>query len=151
MPCAPGTYNPASNQSACWPCDAGYYCPDTNMTTPVICPIGSYCPSNSSQPQKCPAGTYGIGQGLGNVSACTPCDPGHYCDTNGLTAPVGECDAGFYCSSGSPIRAPTAFYAANGNICPPGSYCPVGSPGPLPCPAGTYSASYQLSSDAQVC
>ena len=49
-----------------------------------------------------------------------------------------QCDAGYYCSGGAFISAPTD--QVTGDICPPGSYCPVGTGVPQPCPLGTFSS-----------
>ena len=57
----------------------------------VICLYltGSYCPEASADPTSCPDGTFGSTTGLGNVTQCTPCTPGFYCQTPGLTATEG--------------------------------------------------------------
>ena len=78
---------------------------------------------------------------------CTPCDPGKYCGTPGLSAPTDDCDAGWYCVRGAWSATPTdlANYTNAGCFCPvnstggkcqPGQYCPRGSDQPLNCLPG---------------
>ena len=55
-----------------------------------------------------------------------------------------DCDAGFYCSSRSPIAAPVG--ESYGDECPTGAYCPVGSDAPILCAAGTYNNETRQSS-----
>ena len=44
------------------------------------CPVGYYCVNGTGyNPAACPAGTYSNTTGLAEVSQCTPCDPGYYC------------------------------------------------------------------------
>ena len=59
----------------------------------------------------------------------------------GLTAVVGECQAGYYCPDGS-IQDTEV-------VCPDGSYCPSGSGVPTDCPNGTYSNQTGLASTSQ--
>ena len=65
------------------PCTAGYYCRSGAMTaTPLEdyyaneCPVGYYCPDNSTEPTKCPIGTYSNQTRLQEENDCTPCTPG---------------------------------------------------------------------------
>jgi hypothetical protein len=51
----------------------------------------------------------------------------------GLTSPVADCDAGFYCPEGSSVPNP------NDTVCPIGLHCPVGTGTPVPCESGTYT------------
>ena len=51
----------------------------------------------------------------------------------GLTAPVGECDPGFFCPQGQSVPNPTDY------PCPIGLHCPQGSPLPVPCEPGTFT------------
>jgi hypothetical protein len=103
----------------------------------------------------CPAGTYSSQQSLTNASQCLSCTPGSYCATLGLTAPTGNCSAGYYCTGGSSLQKPGAsgVPVGFGGICPVGSYCLPGSDSPIPCPAGTYrSLTLGLSlSDCSLC
>ena len=130
----------------------------------MICPRGSYCPDStiSSTQHLCPHGTYSAVTGLQNVSSCTPCTPGKYCGSEGLTSPSGHCSGGYFCGGGSYEQAPTdhgllsssyeiihrgedSFVTALNistvnNVCPPGHFCPVGSRAPVQCPPGTNSS-----------
>jgi hypothetical protein len=45
-------------------------------------------------------GTFGASDRLTNETECTQCSGGHYCDVQGLSAPAGVCQAGYYCVSG---------------------------------------------------
>ena len=51
----------------------------------------------------------------------------------GLTAPVADCDEGYYCPGGVSVSAPTEY------PCPIGLHCPEGSSLPVPCTAGTFT------------
>ena len=62
---------------------------------------GSYCVEGSSTSEPCPQGKYGNSSGLRQVTDCSPCTPGYYCDGVGLTSPRGLCDPSFYCLEGS--------------------------------------------------
>lgn len=59
-------------------------------------------------PEPCPVGTYGNTTGVRQISDCTDCTPGYYCDQRGLTNPSGLCDPGYYCLDGSYTSAPSA-------------------------------------------
>lgn len=135
IPCAVGTYQPATMGSSCLPCLAGYYCDTlaidntTIWSTPCLagylclggailpsptdgitghkCSPGHYCPQAALAMVPCPGGTYEYREGS------TQCQP---------------CMAGFYCPSGSIQPSP----------CPLASYCSTGQSAPVLCPAGTY-------------
>lgn len=70
--------------SAADPCPQGYYCPPGTAGVFVPCPVG----------------TFGARNQLTNVSECTLCTGGSYCNQENLTAPAGPCQAGYYCWSG---------------------------------------------------
>eukprot|EP01135_Chromosphaera_perkinsii_P006890 Nk52_evm45s621 gene=Nk52_evmTU45s621 len=154
--CSAGKFCSSPGQTAVsGPCDAGYYCtsgakkakPAPTDATGGICPAGSYCPSGSSTPIKCPAGTFSGTTGLVKEQDCTPCTPGSFCASEGLTAPSGLCKAGHYCSTVSTMEAPNG--QVFGSICPAGSYCPQGTGVPIKCPAGTYSSSTSLKAESE--
>ena len=67
---------------------------------------------------------------------CLACAPGKYCATTGLSAPTGNCDAGYYCTSGATRANPTD--GANAFKCVAGFYCPEGSAYQIPCKPGSY-------------
>ena len=91
------------------PCVGGFVCAGgassatpTDNSTGWICPMGSYCPTGSS--------------------FAVACTPGQCCVNDGLSAPTGNCTAGYYCTSGA--SSPTPVDGVTGNVCPAGSYCP---------------------------
>jgi len=143
-------------------CPNGYYCVQ-NTTTPAVCPAGSYCPVATEFASQflCPSGTFSNTVGLQNVSSCTLCTAGKYCEGEGLLEPSGNCSAGYYCGGGSSSMepndngaSPSYEYSLSGedvcvvavnsstinDICPPGHYCPEGSRSPIQCPPGTNSS-----------
>ena len=132
LQCLPGTYNPLRKQAVCQPCPAGFFCPVLGMTEPTVCPAGSFCPPGNETDTLCPLGRYSAEQGVRSEEECLLCRAGSYCGTNGLTAPSGLCDAGYYCPPGQEVRNPA------GLECPPGQYCEAGSVVGDPCPAGRY-------------
>jgi hypothetical protein len=140
--CSPGTYNMQYRQTSCSACPEGFYCPISGLVTyiPYPCTVGHYCPIGTIDPVKCPAGTFSDAIGNKNVSECTPCTSGYYCQLDGLTEVSGPCDAGFYCTIGSRSRT-QPVPNSEGGPCPKGHYCLTGSPVPLPCPRGTYMSS----------
>ncbi|XP_028563977.2 uncharacterized protein LOC114585457 [Podarcis muralis] len=140
FPCLPGSYwdnSTVGGGDVCKPCPAGFYCDSVAVTQPKVCPLGSFCVSGQSQPEPCPAGTYGNRKGLAGLQDCSPCRAGFYCGAPGQTTPSGRCEAGFYCWSRAVSPQPTD--GVTGNICPPGAYCLPGSSITTLCPPGTYS------------
>ena len=161
-PCPIGTFSNSTgltNESQCTHCTPGYYCQTPNLVQPTgeclagyyctagatdpnptsngdQCPQGSYCVTASPNFVNCPKGTYGGAPQLTALSDCTFCPPGLYCASAGLTAPTGNCSAGYYCSNASEEASPVS--KSYGDECPTGSYCPLSSHQPTACPAGTY-------------
>ena len=141
-PCIPGTYQTATATSACLTCPPGYYCPNYSMTTIALhlCPAGSFCPTGSINTSPCPIGTYAENAGNdAKYSGCTPCTPGSYCASEGLTAPTGLCTAGYYCTQNATM-AIQGTETDTGGRCTAGHYCFEGTADPVPCPAGTFMA-----------
>lgn len=155
--CQPGSYQPSTAQGSCLPCDRGKYCPNTGMTSQLSCPAGSYCAGGSALPTPCSNGTYRAATDGMAITDCFPCDTGKYCSNAGLTAPTGNCDAGFWCGLGSPVRNPgygpqqirSGFYwnstdpintgnSTYGGQCPQGYWCAAGTYTPTACAAGQY-------------
>ena len=137
--CPQGTYrneSGAAQQSDCATCEVGHYCPIATQD-PVVCPQGFYCTSGLAAPIPCPSGTYGASTMLTMSSDCTDCDAGSYCSSEGLLAPTGLCDPGYYCVTGASTSAPESL--PQGGVCPEGGYCTAGSSGPQACPPGTYN------------
>ena len=60
-----------------------------------------------------------------NICRIFSCPGGYYCNSYGLTAPQGQCSAGFYCIQSSNSSTPTN--SNYGGVCTAGSYCPAGS------------------------
>lgn len=116
----------------------GYYI-DPVLSKVVQCPAGYYCPGSpanvngGSNPGAilCPAGTYNMKKGMGNILSCTDCPKGSYCPT---TTQVVPCKIGTY----NPTTRQTTI---SGCLpCPPGHYCPQkGVVQPTPCAPGTFS------------
>ena len=53
---------------------------------------------------------------------------------------TGQCDAGYYCRSGSDSAAPVyGITKGDAGICPAGYYCAAQTAEPEPCPAGTFN------------
>lgn len=140
----------------CLLCPPGYFCPRGSVQ-PIICPIGTYCQHQYESALSCKRGSYNnqVGQYM-----CTPCEIGHYCPSEKMTAPS-PCPAGFFCpllGSGttdvtykgndfnSTSPCPPSYYcpAGMGTIgtkCPAGSKCPAMSSQPIPCNPGTFQNS----------
>lgn len=142
-PCSPGTYNDAYRQTSCKICPQGYYCPNSGMASFIgfPCTAGHYCPIGTIQPVKCPPGTFSNQIGNVNVSQCTLCTTGDYCDADALQAVSGPCDAGYFCIIGAKSQTQPVL-SSTGGPCTPGHYCLSGSASPLPCPRGTYMSNY---------
>lgn len=97
---------------------------------------------DANAPVGCPAGTYNNRTHGLDISSCTRCIAGHYCEGNGLVYPTGKCAAGFFCTSGSKVANP-AVKTMDYGPCPTGHYCPVGTGVPNRCPMGTYNSLVQ--------
>ncbi|XP_031989756.1 SCO-spondin-like isoform X5 [Corvus moneduloides] len=152
LPCHAGTYNNLSRQAACFPCAAGYFCPEnTTSYSSNPCPAGFYCPKGTKFATEfpCPRGYYNPDPMTQSLDSCLPCPPGHYCGKEGLTAPSGRCDPGWFCISAAWTSQPFDLdnytnanclcpATATGGKCTAGFYCPQGSPEPLPCPLGLF-------------
>lgn len=115
----------------------------TDGVTGQRCPVGHYCGTGTPSPTPCPAGTQSNVTGLVSSSACSACQGGYYCGSDGLSEPTGPCRAGFYCSSGASIENPTD--GVTGDECTTGHYCPEGTATPVQCPPGVYSPTAQAS------
>ncbi|GCC23266.1 hypothetical protein chiPu_0001660 [Chiloscyllium punctatum] len=152
QPCPPGTYSPVdglARLSECRPCDGGKYCafhnavevtgecwegyycvegsdspaPELNHSGKAgPCPVGHYCPYGTSSPKPCPLGTFSNQSKLVLQSDCMPCIFGHYCGSEGLEAPSGECWEGFYCLRGAKMPN-NPVQDDSGGPCPQGHYC----------------------------
>ena len=142
--CAPGTYSMEHRRAACVSCPIGFYCPVSGMMnyTDFICPPGRYCPLGTENPFHCPAGTFSPKEGNINVTQCTPCTTGNYCELDGLTEVTDPCNAGYYCIIGAMSKV-QATATATGGPCTNGHYCQEGTGSPTPCPRGTYMSGFR--------
>ncbi len=66
------------------------------------------------------SGTFNPHESLEDPSECTPCSAGKFCNESGLSAPAGDCSAGYLCVSGATVPGPND--GVNGP-CPAGLYC----------------------------
>ncbi|KAK2153849.1 hypothetical protein LSH36_283g03025, partial [Paralvinella palmiformis] len=154
LKCPLGTYSSnvmLISETQCLNCTPGYYCGDLNLTTLsgqcsagfycpqgatvanyLSCPEGHYCPVRTDNPHPCPAGTYSNITNLAELTQCTNCPGGYYCETPGLSEPTGLCGEGYYCPEGSQEKEPASTY------CPIGHYCPQGVSQAIPCRNNTF-------------
>ena len=102
------------------------------ITTPYISVTDCACPADRTG-GKCRAGTY-CPQG---ADAPIQCDPGYYCENDGLDTVSGPCSAGHYCTISAILRAP--INETYGDICPLGHYCPEATDDPIECQPGEYN------------
>ena len=147
--CTGGKYCPHYNATS--PeglCAAGYYCesgsntdrPESNHTGIAgPCTNGHYCPVFTTSPVPCPRGRYGNGTHLKKADDCELCEPGYYCDKEGLVNVSGPCAPGFYCLEGSEFEKPP-YRTSTGGPCTIGHYCEIGTSYPMPCNEGFYNS-----------
>jgi hypothetical protein len=83
-----GTYQPSTGQATCETCPVGFYCDASDPTTASSCPKGYYCPSGTehSNENPCPPGTYRAFTKGEQLSDCTNCDDGYFCQHSGQTS-----------------------------------------------------------------
>ena len=105
----------------CQICEPGTSCPMSGMNQTLPCPTGHYCLNGTSDDGvPCPIGTYNPHESIASVDDCLSCLPGTYCDVTGLSAPNGNCSAGYLCLGNA--TSPTPDDGVNGP-CPIASYC----------------------------
>ncbi|XP_063692807.1 zonadhesin-like [Bolinopsis microptera] len=141
VPCPDGSYQDQPREADCAECGAGRLCP-TGSEEQLPCKTGHFCPGGTGENtnlMQCPAGTYSNKTDLAGEEDCTPCDGGWFCDEPGLTAPVGQCEPGYYCTSGVNSATPSFSSSGTGGQCQAGYKCGKGSVNQVPCDAGTYS------------
>lgn len=56
-------------------------------------------------------------------AACSPCPPGHFCSSTGLTSPSGTCHTGFFCLGGA-LDPQGLLREQTGGPCPTGTWGP---------------------------
>ena len=114
----------------------------TDNFTP--CPTGYYCLAGQKDPTICPQGTYNPTTHATVATHCLECPPGKWCGSEGLAAPSGDCDAGYFCSrrviEKAPAEQDTAETVPRWGPCPLGHYCPAATAYPYKCPIGKYNA-----------
>ena len=161
VPCPESSYNPFENKTSiedCLPCPSGKFCNSSGLSYPSgdcdagficlngssvpnpssgVCAVGSYCEKGAVFASLCPPGTLGKKTKAQSIHDCTPCEPGMYCESPGMSTPTGPCERGFYCPyySKVSIKNPQIYK------CPRGFYCIEGASLPQPCPPGTYQPS----------
>ena len=144
--CLVGSYANETGLSSCRICPAGFECAATTIF-PLPCTQGYYChigndPTFSGLKQACPAGTFGATAGLSQISQCSKCSGGKYCDGITRSNVTGSCDAGYFCRENATSQQPEDDIQNPKRFgrCPPGGYfCVQGSISPQPCPPGTYA------------
>ncbi|XP_064629299.1 uncharacterized protein LOC135488586 [Lineus longissimus] len=148
--CPSGFHANSTGMRTCKPCPGGYLC--YSRTRPELCPEGHYCPGSNLTsplllPMRCPMGRYSRRRGLEMKSQCKSCEPGSYCNQEGMTQVSGPISGGYWSSLGATFSHPpnSRTYGA----CPRGFYCPVSCEKPIPCPVGTYSSDLWLQSADQ--
>ncbi|CEM28618.1 unnamed protein product [Vitrella brassicaformis CCMP3155] len=153
---------------------SGYYCPspalsqpvpvvralqtttqadldDAGSSIPIPCPYAHYCPRGSGDPTPCPPGTKArksCHHGVTLEDCCEACPRGTYTAGN-ASLECTECDAGYVCTGGGVIPAPTSL-AEGGKQCPAGHYCPAGATWEIPCSPGAFNPDI-LSTSAASC
>lgn len=99
MTCQQGYYQDKWHQASCTLCPEGFFCRAEGITnTYTDCEMGYYCPEGSIDPIICLQGTYNPTPNAWLPTHCLDCPPGHYCGSQGLAEPSGECSAGYFCS-----------------------------------------------------
>jgi hypothetical protein len=145
VPCESGFFTNLTQMDECLLCPAGFYCvPEeviegNSSAGHRLCPRGYYCEAGTGRNwTACPPGTYSNELGLTDITECTDCTGGQYCDASNLTAPAGNCDPGYYCTRGVDTATPSGGHTGTGGVCPVGHYCLEATTNPEPCEAGSY-------------
>jgi hypothetical protein len=161
-PCPEGKFRRSTggtSADSCVACDAGYYC-ILNDPIPKPCLPGTYCPAGTSEPNKCPSGTYSKENQAISYTSCLKCPAGYLCDSSGIANFANyPCRPGYYCTSGAVLPTVTkpGLYSPGHSAgsesdllpCPGGYYCNTNTITYIPCPEGTYCP--QKSTETQVC
>ena len=118
----------------------------TGTINPAPCPQGYYChkgSDNDGAKQPCPEGTYGNRTGLTQISECTDCLGGYYCQGEALVDVSDKCNAGYFCFRGAkqatPVDDPDHNPKWFGECPEDGFYCERGVSAATPCPPGTFA------------
>jgi len=105
--CLPGSYCSSEGiSSVSGACSAGYFCKTKSQQqaseTPSVdgnygpCPVGHYCGAGTSEPVRCPPGTYNPSTKQSLLTNCINCSAGTYCAESGRSANGVACSAGFF-------------------------------------------------------
>jgi hypothetical protein len=140
-PCPSGTYMNKTGGTKCLDCPPGYQC--TRGVAADPCKQGYYCTGKTgSNADPCPSGTFGARNSLKQLSECTQCTGGSYCDSSGLSKPRDVCDPGYFCQIGVDRKSPQDGdgHKGTGDRCPKGHECPSNTTNAIPCAPGTYAA-----------
>ena len=124
------------------PCPTGFYCPrrtekngplqkqQVTLYEAIVCPEGMYCPGvGNTGPIDCYPGTYNPFKGQSNCTTCPSghicpgwkrtqpliCPAGFVCMSEGLSAPVVQCPAGYFCRAGTFTMQPNETYGWRDN------------------------------------
>lgn len=110
LACEITKWNPYYHRDSCEDCKEGFYCEGESTTQENIlfCDSGMYCVAGRKTPELCPKGTFNPTKNAVALTDCIPCPVGHYCAVDGLSAPSGECAAGYYCEIGAELINPAA-------------------------------------------
>ncbi|WAR11136.1 hypothetical protein MAR_036212 [Mya arenaria] len=129
VPCLAGTFNPSlllHSEDQCLNCTGGSL---SAVVSPLVSTVpweGTAQPRNSTQ----------------SATTAQYCNPGYYCNGEGLANVTGECKKGYYCPVGSSVETEV--------ICNIGKYCPTGTAVPQDCPAGYFTGS-KGKKECQIC
>ena len=164
--CEPGTYAGSTGMTSCDPCPSGQYSlygqsecypVPKGYSATVQTTVGDQVP------QKCPMGTYSLGESAmgssAGILACAACTDGKICKDGSMTADPADslCPAGQLCKTVSSVFfmnpcAGGTYNPSRGQVslsviyglescttpCGAGYYCPPGSSEQFLCPPGHY-------------
>jgi hypothetical protein len=143
--CLDGFFCPFGSNSpeGSGPCPTGFYCPrrtekdgplqrqQVTLYEALVCPEGMYCPGvGNTGPIDCYPGTYNPFKGQSNCTTCPSghicpgwkrtqpliCPAGFVCMSEGLSAPVVQCPAGYFCRAGTFTLQPNETYGRNPDL-----------------------------------
>ena len=145
LPCSPGSHAPTHELGRCVLCMAGSYQAASNATACEACDAGDFCPEGASLrlAPTCEAGTFANASEIDGEPECFECEAGFAC-AGGAARPT-ACSPGYFantsrsaeCASCESGTYQPARNATRCKDCELGFFCPYGASVPLPCPAGT--------------
>ena len=136
--CLPGRFANSSNAVACEACGTGTFQPESGQSGCRACAAGGYCAGDAGQTDMkwtpCPVGTFSNTTGLGSISGCEACPPGHVAqvsyNVDDGTVECQACDAGRHASRDG----------GSCELCEPGRWSGATATRCLDCSAGTVSS-----------